>query len=156
MLCWSCLRNVQGAIRHFRGRWALALPAPACSTSLGRAGRSSPPGLAGPLGLAARARSASLGRSKWLLEAARSRWGELAARTRSGAFPETIEIAVRGCWASLELEHSNRLLEPGRLRTNKLFENDAFATRSGHPDQCFEQGYSSSQFWKIDAERYVA
>ena len=72
-----------------------------------RNGRSSPLGSAVALEMAARARSAPLGRSKWPLELARLRQGarnclawllENNAPANVSDFAGTLEMAGRACW----------------------------------------------------------
>ena len=72
-------------------------------------------GLAWALEMAARARSASLGLSKWPLEPARPRWGARNGRSSSLGPAGALEMAARA--RSEPHGRSKWLLEPARSRT---------------------------------------
>ena len=79
-----------------------------------RNSRSSPVGVAGALEMAARAPSASLGRSKWPHEPARLRWGGRNRCSGPLGFAEALTLAARVRSASLG--RSKWPLELARLR----------------------------------------
>ena len=122
-----------------------------------RNGRSSRLGLAGALEMAARARSALLGRSKWPLEPARLCWGarqrcsgllgfagafKFSARTRSASkgarngrssllgFAGASEIAAQACSVGLAgaLDNAAQAHSDGET-CEKLFENAVLGSR---------------------------